>query len=648
VPATTPSTRRTPTALLGAAPALLVGVGLAILLESLRVWMASVLHIYGEPGQTPALELALFAGLPFLLALAITPPALSLMDWRRVVLATAAILGAGRLALQATPGGDWQLIIATVAVVGGLTWAAAIAASSFPRREVAVGIVGGLAFDGIGHALLRSTPLPWRGGPLAWLAALALVTLLAWLAWAAVRASASTEHPAALAAPAWPWLLLAPLLPLHGIVAPVSRLHTVTGWPEAAAVAVIAAAHIAALAAATTRLRLPTRTAGVIASGLVLIGLYAIVTVGMPFETPPVLAAGHVLVIVGLGLGVAAIGRTTSRTTPPQRALVTLAALALGQLLVIAHYAGYDVPLPFTPTAVLWVAAAGFAILASLGRADPERLPYPWLPGRTVAASVLVIGLTASVTVPIAASSPPVEADGAGLPVRVMTYNLNMGFSPAGVFGTSRMADVIRAESPDIVALQEVDRGWFITGGTDPLPRLSEQVGMPYVFAAAADDVWGNAVLSRYPIADVRSDPLPRGEPAMSRGALTVIVEVDEEEVAVVSTHLHHVAGDTILRQAQAERVAGIARSLRDQGLPVVVMGDMNAEPAAPELEPLRRVLSHGSGGRGAPPTWPAADPVETIDHIWVSPDLSTGELSVPEVAASDHLPVAVTVTRGE
>lgn len=43
--------------------------------------------------------------------------------------------------------------------------------------------------------------------------------------------------------------------------------------------------------------------------------------------------------------------------------------------------------------------------------------------------------------------------------------------------------------------------------------------------------------------------------------------------------------------------------------------------------------------------TSPADDPRQQIDHIFVSPGLTPGDPVAPRSTASDHLPVAVTLT---
>ena len=73
---------------------------------------------------------------------------------------------------------------------------------------------------------------------------------------------------------------------------------------------------------------------------------------------------------------------------------------------------------------------------------------------------------------------PRSEAAG-GLPVRVMSYNLHQGFDTGGSLAIEEQAKVIEEAGPDIVALQEVSRGWVVDGSFDMLVWLSRRLDMP-------------------------------------------------------------------------------------------------------------------------------------------------------------------------
>jgi endonuclease/exonuclease/phosphatase family metal-dependent hydrolase len=109
-----------------------------------------------------------------------------------------------------------------------------------------------------------------------------------------------------------------------------------------------------------------------------------------------------------------------------------------------------------------------------------------------------------------------------------------------------------------------------------------------------------------------------------------------------VGTHLHQQQGDSELRRRQARVVAGEAARHLERDLQVVVLGDMNAEPGTPELEPLEELLDHAvPQGRS---TAPSSRPRWQLDHVLVSEDLEVLEAGVVTTRVSDHLPVTAAV----
>lgn len=86
----------------------------------------------------------------------------------------------------------------------------------------------------------------------------------------------------------------------------------------------------------------------------------------------------------------------------------------------------------------------------------------------------------------------------------------------------------------------------------------------------------------------------------------------------------------------------------------LIVFGDLNAMPEAPELSPLFQRLHDPCGVAGASAnaaartdryTYPAAAPVRRIDYVLMSHDLKALRCVVPETRASDHRPVVVDLT---
>jgi endonuclease/exonuclease/phosphatase family metal-dependent hydrolase len=267
---------------------------------------------------------------------------------------------------------------------------------------------------------------------------------------------------------------------------------------------------------------------------------------------------------------------------------------------------------------------------------------------RLRALAISLLALTACAHLP--AGSP-------GVPMRVMTYNIRSGNGDL-----ARTAETIRAESPDLVALQEVDVHWADRSGfADQATELGERLKMNVRFARIyhipnADSTrpareFGVALLSRYPVTAFSDDTLTRLStqdanpvPTPMPGLLNVTVDVNGTPVRVFNTHLDYRA-DPRVRQIQVREM--LAR-IGDTSTPVIVFGDMNAKPSAPELQPLlTRFHDAWSTANGNTPgfTYPADAPNERIDYVLVSDAFRVRSARVPATEASDHRPVVVDLT---
>lgn len=256
--------------------------------------------------------------------------------------------------------------------------------------------------------------------------------------------------------------------------------------------------------------------------------------------------------------------------------------------------------------------------------------------------------------------------------ITVMTYNIRVGLGVEGSSGgtdprpnLAAIAQVIEEAGADIVLLQEVDRGTQRTSEVDEAAWLADRLGMHGAFAKALDlegGEYGIAVLSAYPIIDDTAVPLAHidyvgrdGIPeyySEQRMALVARLDVDGELLTVVDTHLG------LTQEQRALQLEEIAEIVNDAGGAVIFGGDLNCEPDAPELLPVREVLRDCYQGhvddRGLTYQIPIADrltfhstnPTRCIDFLFVSPDaFDVGDVNVIETAASDHRPVVVELT---
>ncbi|MEX1178855.1 MAG: endonuclease/exonuclease/phosphatase family protein [Nitriliruptor sp.] len=618
------------------------------LLGAIRIWLPSVMHVHGDAGSTPAVQLGLFALAWFLVPLLIAPT-VRRVDARLLWRVAIGVAVLARLGLQFTDGGPPQLYLAGLCVVGGSVALVALAAGGPSGHLARVGVVLGLGIETVFHATLGTVDLVWREGVVTVLSVLVIAAGTVAIAERASRVPLWWPSPldadGAVSAvwtrgAAWPWLAVGPAIALYGVlVSPPSRLELAVGIGIQGAVALLAVATAAAVVAAAVGPVLGAPVAGTL--GAVLVVLAAVGAV-RPIGVGS--AVGQLALPVAIGFVLGAPGTTPGDSGPRRRGTAAAGSLLLFLVIGFGYYAAYELPLPVANQTFLVAAAIGLGSIGVAAARDGravrrvDHVPLRGLVG--AAAGLVLLGVVGAVAVPT--TTPTASATATSTDLRVAAYNIHMGYDVDGRFDVAGLGDAIRSTRADVVVLNEVDRGWLLEGGHDLLRLLRDETGMPATFAPAADDVWGNAILSRHPLRDVRTVALPSGGAAMRRSFVSAVVRTPGGDLAVVGTHLHHVEEDRTVRSIQARAVAAEVSRLRSRGLPVAVLGDLSAAADAPELEPLDFLDDAVPGGA---PTYPSDDPRVRLDHVLVTPGVTASDAVIGDSTASDHLPVSVTLT---
>jgi len=247
-------------------------------------------------------------------------------------------------------------------------------------------------------------------------------------------------------------------------------------------------------------------------------------------------------------------------------------------------------------------------------------------------------------------------ACGPAPPIAVMSWNVHVGKDAEGRGSLARVAAVIRASDADLILLQEVDSVTERSGGVDQLRQLAERTGHWPVFGRTLDfqgGGYGIGVLSRWPVRSAVVVPLPVTPPDSRaggshepRGALVVRIRSPYGDLTVVNTHLSADPSDS-MRVQEMRRLVQLVDSVAAAGGPVLVGGDLNAEPEG-------RVVAALAGGawqdawptcgQGRGETYPATDPVKRIDYLFLPPEVGCLDAQVLNTAASDHRPVLLRV----
>ncbi|CAO4142282.1 endonuclease/exonuclease/phosphatase family protein [Methylorubrum aminovorans] len=244
--------------------------------------------------------------------------------------------------------------------------------------------------------------------------------------------------------------------------------------------------------------------------------------------------------------------------------------------------------------------------------------------------------------------------------LRLVTYNVRHCRGTDGRVAPERVAQVIAALEPDIVALQEVDVGRARTGGLDQAEEIARLVGMFAHFHPALhieEERYGDALLTHLPSRLKRADALPGllQRPGLEpRGALWVEVTAGDVALQVLTTHFGLLGAERI---AQAEALLG-PDWLGDPACraPTVLLGDFNAtgwsrayRRLSRRLTDARRLTGERRWRGGA--SFPSRFPLLRIDHVFVSERVAVERVAVVDTPlarqASDHLPVLAEIRVG-
>jgi endonuclease/exonuclease/phosphatase family metal-dependent hydrolase len=656
-------------------------------LQLLRLMVSTVVGVYRDRLGASLTSLALFAGCVVALGF-LAAPAARLLGRGRALVVSAAGVALVRLALQLVPDAIVRWLLAPVGVVLFL-WFVPL----WLRRDgrgFALALLAGLATDTALVGIFGSWDYAWS--ITGWTVALAAV-----LAGAALWALGRLPDPDPPGSPDSPWVHL---LPLAGI-GPGLFLHALVwqnlGWQAVLggrsplqAFALVMVANLAALAVGTAvALAGEARTLVV---GTALAGL----AVAAALAEEAAVAAGLLGQAASAVLMVVIVRRATEAGSEPggdaaggdglgRVAAAWTAGMGLFILLVFGYYAAYDIVLPVGNRVLLFLAAGLLGLAAAIARwvggertlsaqgrrpraaggagaegaagaagagAEQAGRRSRTTRGDLVPVAVGVVLLVAPVLAWVSEPDPVVGSPGgagAAGAVRVLSYNLHFGFDVRGWSDLEGVARAIEATGAEVVGLQEISRGWYVNGSTDMLGWLQRRLRMPHArFAGASDAIWGNAVLSRYPITGGEVVRLPREGVPLARNALRAELDLGAgRRLDVVVTHLHHVEGPegTRVRLAQLppllELVAGRPAT--------VLLGDFNAEPGSAEIGLVRAAgltdaFVAGDGDRADELTWPSDRLDRRIDYLWLSPDLAAAGFAATDGTASDHRGVAVTV----
>jgi endonuclease/exonuclease/phosphatase (EEP) superfamily protein YafD len=199
-----------------------------------------------------------------------------------------------------------------------------------------------------------------------------------------------------------------------------------------------------------------------------------------------------------------------------------------------------------------------------------------------------------------------------------------------------RLFDLIEAEKPDVIFLQEVTENW-----RDAAANLHSDY--PYRHVEAREDNFGIAIFSRLPLDSVTHID----SPPLSYPTIVATMTVNGESLTLINTH-PMIPLTRSFYEARNHQIQSIADLVNKSIGSMILIGDFNTSPWARPYRELeeRTGLRNTRRGFGIRPTWPTFMPLAMIpiDHALVSDNIGVIDTRTGPRIGSDHLPLILTV----
>jgi len=191
----------------------------------------------------------------------------------------------------------------------------------------------------------------------------------------------------------------------------------------------------------------------------------------------------------------------------------------------------------------------------------------------------------------------------------------------------------------DIVALQEVDSGSFRSSNINQVEYLAIRGRFPFWYNQINRNLGrlaqhSNGLLSRYRAHHLVEHKLPGLLPG--RGVMEVRFGPTNNPLVMLLVHLG------LGKRARLRQLHYISE-LINQNQHVIIMGDFNCTAQSDEIDALLN-QTHLCAPIDNLPTYPSWQPVQSIDHIMVTPGIGINDVQVLDNCTSDHLPIMVEI----
>lgn len=202
-----------------------------------------------------------------------------------------------------------------------------------------------------------------------------------------------------------------------------------------------------------------------------------------------------------------------------------------------------------------------------------------------------------------------------------------------------RLFDLIEAEQPDVIFLQEFTPAWQAR-----CKRLRD--GYPFNYSVPSQGNFGIAMFSRIALDSVTHVD----SPPLQYPTILATMTVGGTPLTLINTHPTNPLTRS-LYEARNEHLESVASMANQAPGAVILTGDLNSSVWSRPYRNLEETtgLRNTRRGFGIQPTWPTFMPFAmiAIDHALVSDDITVVGTRTGARIGSDHLPLIVELAIG-
>jgi len=245
--------------------------------------------------------------------------------------------------------------------------------------------------------------------------------------------------------------------------------------------------------------------------------------------------------------------------------------------------------------------------------------PFLIIPGL-----ILGIGVLSALLLVSARPVPAAEKS----TLRILTYNIQQGYSEDGLKNFHGQLDLIQGMDADLIGLQESDTARIAGGNADVVRFMADRLNMySYYGPTTVTGTFGIALLSRYPLENERTFFMySEGE---QTAAIEAEVVVGGRRFHVLVTHLGN-GGPLIQQQQVLEQLGGRAN--------IIAMGDFNFRPNSEQYGQTIAMLEDAWLSAAQQRMTPDGQNIDRrIDHIFLSPGMRVTFAEYLGEGPSDH-----------